>query len=99
MGCDRSKSTGWVEYQMKLKDDVTRKETRSASKNVRDAFSRDLRAGSVFGVYCGGRGEVDHRHFEISEALSKGEKMTSKVTYVATHDDVNWDIKKERTPF
>ena len=79
---------------MNLKDDVTRRETRSAPKNVRDAFSRDLRAGSVFGVYCGGRGEVDHRHFELAEALSKGIKMASKVTYVATHDDANWDIKK-----
>jgi hypothetical protein len=48
----------------------------------------------VFGVYCGGRGEVDHRHFELAEALSKGKKMTNKVTYVATHDDANWDIKK-----
>ena len=37
---------------------------------------------------------MDHRHFELAEALSKGKKMTSKVTYVATHDDANWDIKK-----
>jgi hypothetical protein len=93
-GCERAKNTGWIEYQMKLTDDVTRRETRSASKSVRDAFSKDLRAGSVFGVYCGGPGEVDHRHFELAEAVSKGKKMTSKVTYVATHDDANWDIKK-----
>ena len=89
----RAMATGWVEYEMTLKDDVTSRETRQVSAQQRDVFASGLRAGSVVAVYCGGQGAVDHSYFWLAEVAAR-KKKTSKVTYKATKNDPNWDIKK-----
>jgi hypothetical protein len=90
----RTMSTGWVEYSMKFRDDIDLRETRSVSKEARAAFEKELRAGSVVGVYCGGEGEVGHLHFWLAVCKSKGKTASSKVTYKALDEDPGWDIKK-----
>ena len=79
---------------MKFRDDSDLRETRSVSKEARAVFEKELRAGSVVGVYCGGEGEVGHLHFWLAVCKSKGKTASSKVTYKALDEDPGWDIKK-----
>jgi len=76
-----------------LKEDTTRREARGLSNEKRGVFGKELNPGDVFGVYCGGSGEVTSRFFWLAEALPQS-KQSNRVVFKAAKSDPAWDFKK-----
>jgi hypothetical protein len=87
------RTEGWAPYSMQLKEVTTRRETRGLSNEKHGVFGKELNPGDVFGVYCGGSGEVTSRFFWLVEALPQS-KQSNRVVFKAAKSDPAWDFKK-----
>ena len=87
------RTEGWAPYSMQLKEDTTRRETRKFSNEKREVFGKELTPGDVFGVYCGGSGEVTSKFFWLAEACPQS-KQSNRVVFKAAKRDPVWDFNK-----
>ena len=78
---------------MQLKEDTTRREARKFSNEKREVFGKELTPGDVFGVYCGGSGEVTSKFFWLAEACPQS-KQSNRVVFKAAKRDPVWDFNK-----